>query len=147
MAAENKTKATEVSADAFIDAIADPQRRADARAVRALMERLSGQPATMWGPSIVGFGVYHYHYESGREGTMARISFSPRAKELALYGLGVLRHPEIVARLGKHKTGKGCLYIQKFAEVDEAVLAELIATAWADLKVLHPDGAGGANDP
>jgi hypothetical protein len=133
--------------DAFLDAVSDPQRREDAKAVRALMERLSSQPATMWGTSIVGFGDYHYKYESGREGLWMRIGFSPRAKELVLYGLGVQRHTELMARLGKHKTGKGCLYIRTLAGVDEAVLAELIATEWADMKTRHPEGAGGANDP
>jgi hypothetical protein len=147
MAAENKTQVTAASVDAFLDAVSDPQRREDAKAVRGLMERLSGQPATMWGPSIVGFGVYHYKYESGREGTWARIGFSPRAKELVLYGLGVQRHADLIARLGKHKTGKGCLYVRKLADLDEAVLSELITTEWKDMKARHPEGAGGANDP
>ena len=83
--AENKTKPTAASVDAFLDAVPDPQRREDARAVRALMERLSGEPATMWGPGIVGFGRYRYRYDSGREGEFVRIGFSPRAKELVLY--------------------------------------------------------------
>jgi Domain of unknown function (DU1801) len=130
--AENKTKPTGVSVDAFLDGVADPQRRADAHKVRALMERLSGEPAAMWGPSIVGFGSYHYKYDSGREGDMARIGFSPRAKELVLYGLGVSRRPALMERLGKHKTGKGCLYIKRLAEVDEAVLEQLVTEALAE---------------
>jgi len=140
MAAENKTKATEVSADAFIDAIADPQRRADAKQVRALMERLSGQPATMWGPSIVGFGVYHYHYESGHEGVMCRMGFSPRKAELVLYVLtGFAGQPDLLARLGKHKTGKVCLYIKKLPDVDEAVLAEIATRALAHMNEKYPE--------
>jgi hypothetical protein len=127
--AENKTVATAASVDEFLDAVPDPQRRADARALRALMERVSGEPAAMWGPSIVGFGAYHYKYESGREGDMCRIGFSPRAGEFALYG-GFLRSPELLARLGKHRKGKGCLYIRRLADVDEAVLEAMAAAAF-----------------
>ena len=126
--AENKTKATAASVDDFLDAVPDPQRRADARTLRAMMERVSGEPAAMWGPSIVGFGTYHYKYESGREGDMCRIGFSPRASEFALYG-GFLRSPELLARLGRHKTGKGCLYVKRLADVDAAVLEEMAAAA------------------
>ena len=129
--AENKTKATAASADDFLGAVADPQRRADALALRALMERASGEPAAMWGPSIVGFGSYHYKYESGREGDICRIGFSPRASEFALYG-GFLRSPELLAGLGKHKAGKGCLYIKRLADVDEAVLEAMARAAFAD---------------
>jgi hypothetical protein len=138
--AENKTKPTGVSVDAFLDGIADPQRRADAHRVRALMERLSGEPAAMWGPSIVGFGSYHYKYESGREGDACRIGFSPRAKELVLYGLGVARQPTLMERLGKHKTGKGCLYIKRLSDVDEGVLEELAADALADMNEKYTEG-------
>ena len=126
--AENKTKPTVASVDDFLDAIPDPARRADAKQLRALMERVSGEPAAMWGPSIVGFGAYHYKYESGREGDMCRIGFSPRAGEFALYG-GFLRSPELLARLGRHKTGKGCLYVKRLADVDEAVLEEMAKAA------------------
>jgi hypothetical protein len=128
--AENKTKATTASVDAFLDAIPDPQRRADAGALRALMERASGEPAAMWGPSIVGFGSHHYKYESGREGDICRIGFSPRAKELVLYG-GFLRLPERLARLGKYRAGKGCLYLKRLAEVDVGELEAMAAEAWA----------------
>lgn len=83
--AEIKTKPTEVSVDQFIDAVPDPQRRADAGKVRAMMERITGEPAKMWGPSIIGFGSYHYKYDSGHEGTMCRLGFSPRKNELVLY--------------------------------------------------------------
>lgn len=126
--AENKTRPTVASVDDFLDAIPDPARRADAKQLRALMERVSGEPAAMWGPSIVGFGSYHYKYESGREGDMCRIGFSPRAGEFALYG-GFLRSPELLARLGRHKTGKGCLYVKRLADVDEAVLEEMAKAA------------------
>ena len=92
-----------------------------------MMERLSGEPAQMWGPSIVGFGSYHYKYDSGHEGDMCRLGFSPRKAELVLYVLtdGAAEQEALLARLGKHKTGKCCLYIKKLRDVDEAVLEEL----------------------
>jgi hypothetical protein len=127
--AENKTRATAASVDEFLDSIPDPQRRADAGTLRALMERASGEPAAMWGPSIIGFGSHHYKYASGREGDMCRIGFSPRANALVLYG-GFLRSPELLEMLGRHKTGKGCLYIKRLADVDEAVLEEMARAAF-----------------
>lgn len=123
---ENKTKATEVSVDAFIASVADADQRTDAEKIRALMERLSGEPATMWGPSIIGFGTYHYKYESGREGDMCRIGFSPRKGQTVLYLIdGFEGQSDLMARLGKHKTGKSCLYIKRLSDIDEAVLEEL----------------------
>lgn len=137
--AENKTRPTGAAVDAFLDGVADPQRREDAKAVRALMERVSGEPATMWGPSIVGFGSYHYKYDSGREGDSCLIGFSPRAKELALYGMGVQRQAALLGRLGKHSTGKGCLYIKRLADVDLGVLERLAAEGLAHMRETYPD--------
>ena len=126
--AENKTKPTDASVDAFLDAVADPQRRADAKAIRALIERVSGERAEMWGPSIVGCGTYHYTYESGRQGDSCRLGFSPRASEFALYiGAGSPDAAPLLARLGKHRMGKGCLYLKRLADVDSAVLESLVA--------------------
>lgn len=123
---ENKTKATEVSVDAFIDSVADANQRTDAEKIRAMMEQLSGQPATMWGSSIIGFGSYHYKYDSGREGDMCRIGFSPRKGQTVLYLIdGFEGQSDLMARLGKHKTGKSCLYIKRLSDIDEAVLEEL----------------------
>jgi hypothetical protein len=140
--AENKTKATGESVDAFLDRIEDAQRREDAKKVRALMERLSGEPAAMWGPSIVGFGSYHYKYESGREGDMGRIGFSPRAKELVLYLVGGFpRHQALIDKLGKYRTGKSCLYIKRLSDVDEGVLESLIVEALVYMREKYPDGA------
>jgi hypothetical protein len=140
--AEIKTKPTGVAVDSFIDAVPHPQRREDARKVRAMMERLSGHPAAMWGPSIVGFGTYHYKYDSGHEGTMCRLGFSPRKAELVLYVLTEAQDQDaLLARLGKHKTGKCCLYIKKLADVDEAVLEELTAGALAYMDEKYPEGA------
>ncbi len=140
--AELKTRPTAEEAQAFLDKVADPQRRADAFSLCAMMERLSGEPPRMWGPSIVGFGTYHYRYDSGHEGDMARVSFSPRARELVLYITdGFAGHAELLARLGKHRTGKSCLYIKRLADVDESVLEALISDSLAFMRERYPDGA------
>ena len=137
--AEVKTKPTEADVDAFLAGVPDEGRRADANKVRDMMERLSGEPARMWGPSIVGFGAYHYKYESGHEGDMCRIGFSPRARELVLYLLcGVDRQQSLLDRLGRHRTGKSCLYIKRLADVNEVVLEEMIAGALAHMREAYP---------
>ncbi|MDQ8755989.1 DUF1801 domain-containing protein [Sphingosinicella sp. LHD-64] len=142
MAAELKTKPTDVGVEAFLDNVADPRRREDARAVRAMMERITGEPATMWGPSIVGFGTYHYKYDSGHEGTMCRLGFSPRKAELVLYVLTESEGQDaLLARLGKHRTGKSCLYIKRLADVDRSVLEELVSQALAYMRERYPEGA------
>jgi hypothetical protein len=130
--AENKTKPTEVDPKDFIAAVPDPQRRADADTVCAMMEK-------MWGPSIIGFGAYHYRYASGREGTICRIGFSPRARELVLYLVDSFEGKEDqLARLGKHRIGKSCLYIKKLSDVDEAVLEEMVIDSLADMDKKFP---------
>lgn len=137
--AEIKTKPTQVSVDDFIDAVPNPQRREDARTIRAMMERLTGAPAAMWGPSIVGFGSYHYKYDNGHEGTMCRLGFSPRKTELVLYVLTQAGdQDDILARLGRHKTGKSCLYIRKLADVDMVVLEELTRNSLAYMDAKYP---------
>ena len=129
--AENKTKPTKLSVAAFIDALADPARRADAKTLLKLMQSAAGEKPKMWGPSIIGFGSYHYRYDSGREGDMPIIGFSPRKAATALYGMtGFSDAAAFLAKLGKHKTGKGCLYIKRLADVDMGVLEELVAAAW-----------------
>ena len=138
--AEIKTKPTPVDVDAFIDGVADEGRREDARRIRAMMERLSGERARMWGPSIVGFGSYHYRYDSGHEGDMCRIGFSPRAKELVLYLLcGADRQSSLLERLGRHRTGKSCLYIKRLSDVNEKVLEELIVDCLEHMRKAYPD--------
>ena len=129
--AEIKTRPTDMSVDAFLDGVRHPVRRADGRAVRALMERVTGEPATMWGPSIVGFGSYHYRYASGHEGDMCRIGFSPRSANLVLYVGGFTEYESLLAGLGKHKGSKACLYLNKLADVDPAVLEEIVRGTWA----------------
>jgi hypothetical protein len=128
---EIKTKPTDVGVDAFLDAVAQPGRRADGKAVRAMMERVTGEPAVMWGPSIVGFGVYHYRYASGHEGDMCRIGFSPRAANLVLYVGGFPEYEALLDKLGKHKRSKACLYLNKLADVDLGVLEEITRRSYA----------------
>src|SRR5271163_1100368 len=120
---ENKTKATKVSVAGFIDAVADRSRRSDAKALVKLMQSAAGEKPKMWGPSIIGFGSHHYKYESGREGDMPLIGFSPRKAATVLYGMiGSDDCIALLPKLGKHTTGKGCLYIKKLADVDQQVL-------------------------
>jgi len=142
--AELKTKATEASAADFIAAIPEPARRADAEAIDALYRRVTGLEPKMWGPSIVGYGSYNYKYDSGREGTMCRAGFSPRKGAHTLYAMQIAsqcdgRGAEVAARLGKHTTGKGCLYIKKLADVDLAALEQLIAMSWERMNAVYPD--------
>lgn len=129
--AEIKTKPTEVDVDAFLDAVEQPVRRADGKAVREMMERVTGQPAKMWGPSIIGFGRYHYRYASGHEGDMCRVGFSPRSANLVLYVGGFSDYEALLARLGKHKRSKACLYLNRLADVDLGVLEEITRRSYA----------------
>ena len=129
---ENKTRPTKSSVGAYVAALTDPTRRSDAKVLVQLMQRASGEKPKMWGPSIVGFGSYHYKYESGREGDMPLIGFSPRKAASVLYGmLGSSGAEGLLGELGKHTTGKGCLYIKKLADVNTAVLERLIKHAVA----------------
>ena len=126
--AENKTRPTKISVAGFIAALPDEAKRADARTLVKMMQVASGESPAMWGPSIIGFGSVHYVYESGREGDMPLIAFSPRKPALVIYG--VARTSEaLLDKLGKHTTGKGCLYIKKLADVDVKVLEKMIAFA------------------
>ena len=130
--ADNKTKPTKVSVPAYIDAIADEAKRKDAKALVKLMQSATGEKATMWGPSIIGFGSYHYTYESGREGDMPLAGFSPRKAATVLYGMtGFTESEALLAKLGKHTVGKGCLYIKKLTDVDEKVLEKLVVKSVA----------------
>jgi hypothetical protein len=124
---QNKTTANDGDVKTFVEAIEHETRREDAKTLLEMMERLTGYQPKMWGPSIIGFGEYHYIYESGREGDMLRHGFSPRKANLALYISGGFKDtPEILERLGKHKLGKSCLYINKLVDVDLKVLEEMI---------------------
>jgi hypothetical protein len=124
---ESKTKITAVSVAKFIDALPDPTRRADAKALVKMMQTATGEKPKMWGPSIIGFGTYHYAYESGRTGAMPLACFSPRKAATVLYSLiGSSESEALLAKLGKYTAGKGCLYIKKLADVDTKVLAALV---------------------
>jgi hypothetical protein len=130
--ADSKTKPTELSAAAFIDALPDETRRADAKRLIKLMQSATGEKPKMWGPSIVGFGSHHYKYESGREGDMPLAGFSPRKAATVLYGLmGSGESEALLAKLGTHTTGKGCLYIKKLADVDQKVLETMVVKSVA----------------
>ena len=125
--AENKTKENKQSVAAFLNAIEDKRRKADAKKVAAMMREATGCRAKMWGASIVGFGKYHYTYASGREGDWALTGFSPRKQNLAVYIMpGFKPFDALMKKLGKYKTGKSCLYLNKLDDVDEKVLKKLI---------------------
>ena len=135
---ENKTKATTLSVTAYIDTLSDPTQRSDVKELVQLMQRASGEKPRLWGSSIVGFGTHHYKYDSGREGDMPLISFSPRKAALVLYSLLANEEAQsLLNKLGKHTTGKGCLYIKKLADVDRKVLETLIGNAVARHGVRH----------
>ncbi len=141
--AGNKTIETDASVDAFVNAVADPGQREDARSLIALMSRISGWPPKMWGPSIIGFGSYRYRYDSGREGDSLRIGFSPRKGQTVLYiATGFDGQADRIARLGKVKTGKSCLYVKTLATTDLDVLEELCVAALDHMAEKYPEGAG-----
>lgn len=123
---ENKTRPTGADVISWLEAVDNETRRKDAFTVMEMMQRITGCEPEMWGPSIVGFDEYHYKYDSGREGDMCLIGFSPRKANLVLYIMpGFSEFDALMARLGKYKTGKGCLYINKLADIDMDVLEEL----------------------
>ncbi len=142
--AELKTKANELSVGDFIAALPDPAKREDAERLDALHRRVTGQQPQMWGPGIIGYGSYHYKYDSGREGVMCRAGFSPRKAAMTIYSMGNFAErgdeaAALFAQLGKHTTGKGCLYIKRLADVDMAVLERLIGLSWDAMNAKYPD--------
>jgi len=132
--AANKTKPTKVTPQAFIKKAASAQQQKDCAELVAMMREITGEPPKMWGASIVGFGTLHYVYESGREGDICLTGFSPRKPNLVLYIGEALQDAGIMSKLGKFKTGKGCLYIKKLDDVDRRVLRNLIAKAVKDAR-------------
>ena len=125
--AELKTKLSDASVEVFLDGIADEAKRRDSYAILAMMQEVTGVEGKMWGDSIVGFGSYHYKYASGREADWPLVGFSPRKQNLTLYIMsGFEQYDELLQRLGKHSTGKACLYVKRLADVDPAVLRELV---------------------
>ena len=131
--AELKTKPNRADVGKFIDSIADAGKRRDSRALLAMMQEITGAKPRMWGASIVGFGTYHYRYASGREGDWFVTGFSPRKQALTVYLMcDVSTQQPLLDKLGKYKIGKSCLYIKKLADIDEAVLRQLIARRRAE---------------
>ncbi len=133
--AENKTKATDSSVDSYIEAIDDEIRRKDCQALAKLMAKVTKQKPRMWGPSIIGFGSYHYKYDSGREGDSCLTGFSSRKGDISVYLMANFPgHDELLSKLGKHKLGKVCLYIRKLSDVDVKVLEKLVVGSVAAVK-------------
>jgi len=133
--AELKTKPTGQSVTAFLKTVEPARRRADAKVIMPIMRRVTGKRPVMWGPSIIGYGKYHYRYDSGREGDWMLTGFSPRKTALTVYLMrGFAGKDALLARLGKHKISKACLYINKLDDVDLAVLEDLIAADVAAMR-------------
>src|ERR671919_768291 len=144
--ASQKTLPSDESAEAFIAAVPDEARREDALRLSGLLTEWTGEPPVMWGTSIVGFGRYHYRYDSGHEGTAPLVGFSPRKANLVLYLVGGVeeRHPKLLEQLGPHKLGKGCLYLKRLDDVDHEVLRALVDRTvrvhrGADRRAAHSD--------
>lgn len=135
----NKTQPTDVLVNDFLNAVEHPVRRADGLQLDALFRRVTGWQPVMWGPTIVGYGQYHYTYDSGRQGDFLACGFSPRKANLSIYVMpGYTDFSPILSRLGKHKTGKACLYVNKLADIDMGVLAELVTAGLDDLRTRWP---------
>ena len=136
--AELKTRPNDASVEDFLNTVVDEQRREDSFRVLELMKRVSGEEPMMWGPAIIGFGTRMLKYASGRELDWPLVAFSPRKANLTLYIMectdGSSKYGELLARLGKHKTSKACLYIKRLSDIDQGVLEELIATSLSDIK-------------
>ena len=134
-----KTQLNDASVDDFLAGVGNPRRRQDSAKVLGLMQDITGEAPRMWGDSIVGFGSYHYHYKSGREGDWPRIGFSPRKQYLAIYIMpGFGDYQDLLTRLGKHRTSVSCLYINKLADVDKDVLCEIMAAAYQEMARRYP---------
>jgi len=138
MAKQNKTVETEASVSDYLKAINDEKRRSDSATIIDLMKEQSGYEAKMWGPAIVGFGSYHYKYDSGREGDAPLIGFASRANAISLYlGSSFENRAELLTKFGKHKTGKGCIYVQKLEDIDMGVLSEMVRRSLGSKKDKH----------
>lgn len=143
--AEQKTKPSNADVREYLQAVEPAVRREDALTLVELMERISGQTPRMWGDSMIGFGSYHYRYESGHEGDSFRVGFAPRKNALSVYIMpGYQDYAEILQRLGKHSKGKACLYLKKLSDVDLSVLEELIQRALRDMERMYPSGSADA---
>ena len=138
--AEPKTKATRASVDNYLDAIGDELRRDDCRTLVKLMRRVTKEPPVMWGTSIVGFGSYHYRYASGHEGDSCLAGFSSRKGDISIYVTAGFEGQEpLLAKLGKHKAGKVCLYVKRLADVDLELLESLVEGSVAEMRRRYPN--------
>lgn len=136
---ENKTQPTDASVDEFI-AAASPEKKSDSERLIAILQDITGEKPVLWGPSIIGFGRYHYEYDSGHEGDSVLIGFSPRKRELVIYIMpGFDSFQALLAKLGKHKAGKSCLYIKRLSDIDLKVLTELMAESVKHMLGKHPE--------
>ncbi len=137
--ATSKTKPTMLSVATFLDGVADTRKRDDAKALIEMMQEATGDEPVMWGRSIVGFGSYRYKYESGREGDSPLAAFSPRKSALVVYILTGFQGSEaLLEKLGKHTTGKSCLYVRRLADVDARILRQLVAGSVAAMRAKYP---------
>jgi hypothetical protein len=134
---ENKTKPTDASVESYLAAIKDASRRQDCEVLAKLMTKATKEPPKMWGASIVGFGSYHYKYESGREGDACLTGFSSRKDAISIYLSYLPKHEALLSQLGKYKAGKGCLYIRQLSDVDPKILEQLVSSAAAERKRQH----------
>src|SRR5215471_5628558 len=132
--ATNKTVVATVDPYDFIKQVEDTTKRKDSEELIAMMQKVTRKPPKMWGPSIIGFGTYHYKYETGREGDMCMTGFSPRKPALVLYIGSILEDKELMAKLGKYKMGKGCLYIKRLDDIDRKVLKQLVVNSVAEMR-------------
>lgn len=135
----NKTVANAGDVEGFIASIEDEGKRSDCETLIEMMRAVTGEPPVMWGSSMVGFGSYHYRYESGREGDFMLTGFAPRKRALTVYIMaGFKEYEPLLSQLGKHKTGKSCLYIKRLADVDQATLHSLIELSVARMRETYP---------
>lgn len=140
--AETKTKPTDASVDAYLDSRASPEQHADCKAIMAMCKRVTKQPPKMWGPSIVGYGTYTYRYESGHSGDACLVGFAVRGRELVVYIVAeTTTQVKLLAKLGKHKMSKSCLYFKCLADLDVKILEALIAGSVAEVKRRYPDSS------
>lgn len=140
MKSENKTQPTSSDVASFIAAIPDETKRRDSEVLREIMSDVTGEPAAMWGPSIIGFGSYHYKYASGREGDAPATGFSPRKTALTIYLFyGAENHSDLLDKLGPHTLGKACLYIKRLSDIDLNILRQLIAVSHKELRAYEKE--------
>jgi hypothetical protein len=133
--AETKTRPTSVSVTEFLTRVEDPQKRADSKVLVEMMTRVTGEKPKMWGPSIVGFGKYHYKYASGHEGDMCIAGFSPRKAEFSIY---ITPDDELLSKLGRHRMGVSCLYVKRLDQIDLGVLEQLVQRTVDTVRETHP---------